>query len=105
MVKEIKLVLLTATTLILFSLPANAGGRHNQSTGFFLFDLFGAAPNSIYREPSPKVRGFRRSVGGYSYKYNDVIGGVGDLPTDFGPLYERGVFSPRLGINGPYIGD
>ena len=93
--------------IILVSLPAHAGGRYTQNEpGFFLFDLFAGAPNSKYRQASPKVRGFRRKVGGYSYKYADTLDGFGSRPGDFNPIFDgRGLFSERLGTDGPYIGN
>ncbi len=85
---------------------AQAGSRSfNDDRGFFLFDLFGSAQNSKYRKPSPQVRGFKRSVGGYSYRFSDTLDGYGSKPRDFGPIFETGIFSDRLGVDGPYIGD
>ncbi len=104
MLKTLKLLSIAAVTLAFFSMPADAGERRS-GTGFFLFDIFGAAPNSIYREQSPKVRGFRRKVGGYSYRYSDVANNYSPEPRDFSPIFDSDVFSGRLGIDGPYIGD
>ena len=90
----------------LASTSAQAGGRHYQDgSGFILFDIFGQAPSSKYRHPSPKVRGFRSKVGGYSYKFSDTFSSFGTRPTDFSPVFDRGLFSTRLGTDGPYIGD
>jgi len=95
------------TAIAITSTAAQAGGRHsyNDGTGFFLFDLFGQAPQSKYRKPSPQVRGFKRKVGGYSYKFEDTLPPLGTKPDDFSPIFDRGLFSDRLGPDGPYIGD
>ena len=94
-------------TIAITSTSAHAGGRHsyNDGPGFFLFDLFGQAPQSKYRKPSPQVRGFNRKVGGYSYKFEDTLPPLGSKPDDFSPIFDRGLFSDRLGPDGPYIGD
>lgn len=91
-------------TAMTFS-PAEAGGRHynDQGSGFILFDIFGQAPNSKYRRP--QVRGFKKKVGGYSYRYVDTLNGFGNKPYDFSPINNRSVHSTRLGEGGPYIGD
>lgn len=69
------LIITTALILMNTAIPkAQAGGSNNYNgQSFFLFDLFRTAPNSKYRKTSPQVRGFRRKVGGYSYKYPDTI--------------------------------
>lgn len=93
--------------LITLSTSAQAGNRYypNES-GFILFDLFAQAPESKYRKGRPKVRGFRKKVGGYSYKYSDTLDGFGSRPGDFNPIFDgRGLFSERLGTDGPYIGN
>ncbi len=99
--------LFAALAVILMATPldqANAGGRHYKSSqGFFIFDLFSQAPDSKYRKP--QVRGFKKKVGGYSYKYNDTLDGYGEKPYDFNPIFDRGAFSERLGVDGPYIGN
>jgi hypothetical protein len=105
--KTIIAIISSAFILINLTLPAHAGNRYypNES-GFFLFDLFAQAPDSKYRKGRPKVRGFRKKVGGYSYKYSDTLNGYGNRPGDFNPIFDgRGLFSERLGTDGPYIGN
>ena len=89
------------------SASAQAGGRlsQDQGSGFFLFDIFASASNSKYRRPSPQVRGYNRKVGGYSYKFEDTLNGYGSRPNDLNPIFDGHLFSPRLGTDGPYIGD
>mgnify|MGYP005991685467 CR=1 FL=1 len=108
--KKIKFILTALSSLFLItslSLSAQAGSRYSQSEqGFFLFDLFASAPESKYRKGKPKVRGFQRKVGGYSYKYSDTLNGFGSRPGDLNPIFDgRGLFSERLGTDGPYIGN
>ena len=101
--------LLTALAVASLFLPltfksADAGARryNYNGTGFVLFDLFGQAPNSKYRKP--QVRGFNKRVGGYSYKYTDTLDGYGRKPYDFSPIFDRGLFHERIGVDGPYVG-
>lgn len=108
--KQMKFALTALSALFLslsVSLPAQAGSRYSQNEpSFFLFDLFAQAPESKYRKGSPKVRGFKRKVGGYSYKYSDTLNGYGSRPGDLNPIFDgRGLFSERLGTDGPYIGN
>lgn len=108
--KQMKFALTALSALFLIlsvSLPAQAGSRYSQNEpNFFLFDLFASAPDSKYRKGKPKVRGFQRKVGGYSYKYSDTLNGFGSRPGDLNPIFDgRGLFSERLGTDGPYIGN
>ena len=109
--KQAKLLLAATSSLVLitaFSMPANAGSRYayQNEPGFFIFDFFASAPDSKYRKASPKVRGFRKKVGGYSYKYSDTLNGFGNRPGDLNPIFDgNGLFSERLGTDGPYIGN
>ncbi len=105
MVKFTFSVLATFMLILSLSSPASAGNRYYQNeSGFFIFDLFANAPDSKYRKGRPKVYGYRKKVGGYSYKYSDTLNGYGSKPSDFSPIFDRGLFSTRLGTDGPYLG-
>ena len=65
---------MSALSLALALIPlanANAGGRHQvrDNGGLSVFNLFAEAPGSKYRRP--KVLGYTKKVGGYSYQYGD----------------------------------
>lgn len=93
--------------LTLISSTAHAGGsRHyNNGPSFFIFDLFGQAPSSKYRRSNTKVYGYNRSVGGYSYNKEDIIGESWSAKRAYNPIYDRSVFDTRLGEGGVYLGD
>ena len=106
--KTLLTTLCAALLAALLSASAFAGGRlsgGHEGPGFFLFDLFGSASNSKYRRPGPQVRGYNRKVGGYSYKFEDTLNGYGTRPNDLNPIFDGHLFAPRLGTDGPYIGD
>ncbi len=91
----------------LMSSSAQAGGTryYNDGPSFFLFDLFGQAPSSKYRRSNTKVYGYNKSVGGYSYSKEDIIGTPWKAERSYNPIYDRSPFDSRLGEGGVYLGD
>lgn len=110
MTKTLITIFTTAVLLQFSTLQASAGNRSYDEPGFFIFDLFAAAPNSKYRKQNshrgakPQVKGFRKKVGGYSYKYEDTLRTYNSRPTDFNPVFEGHLYSTRIG-DGSYVGD
>jgi len=92
--------------------PATAGGiaKHLGGQGQFT-----QHPRSGYYRGAPQVRGFRKSVGGYSYSYSDSVldfrdralldpslrgPSSGSGPFDSGFFFDSGIGSPTS--NAPY---
>ena len=103
--------LLAALVSVAMMSSTQAGNyRYTDDRGFILFDLFSTAPDSIYRRPhrrtkGARVKGFKKRVGGYSYRYQDVLPTTGRKPFDFNPIFDRDTFSGRIGVDGPYVGE
>lgn len=92
--------------LSLMTTSAEAGDRrYYNGGGFILFDLFGQAPESKYRRKNTKVYGYSRKVGGYSYKYEDVIDYNLYQPKRYNPIEDRDPFANRAGIDGAWLGE